>query len=125
VVESDEARHISHARRHRGQHHHGVDGVFHPGHAFDLPGHGPPVVEKAHHPLVALGAVSPHDGTVGARRSRPVDAPAVVVDPVFAQLLEFGAAPPGAGAAQTYLQDPGPLDTEVGLAAGPEAGVDP
>ena len=73
--------------------------------------------------LVALGAVSPHDRAVGTGGGGPIDAPAVVVDPVLAKLLEIRPATSGTRATEADLEQPRPFDAKLGLASGAEVGV--
>jgi hypothetical protein len=99
--------------------------VLHPGHAADLSGHHPPVVEEEHEGLVALGPEGLDDHPLGAGGGRPVDPAVVVVGRVLAQLVEVGAPAPAPRRPEADLEDPGPLDAQLGLLATAERRVDP
>ena len=88
-------------------------------------GHHPTVVEEQQHRLVPLGAVGAHHRLAGPGGGRPVDASQLIVDAVLAQLVELGAAAATLRRAQPDLEDPGPVDAQLGLGPAGEHRVHP
>ena len=125
LVEGDEAGAVAEAGRNRRQHHHRVHGVVETRHLGHLARHRPPRVQQQQHGLVSFGPVGADDDLRGSGRRRPVDAAALVVDPVLAQGLELRAAALAARRPEADLQDPRPVDAELGLLAGLERRVHP
>ncbi len=117
AVEGHQPGAVTKACGDRGQHQRRVHGVFQPWHTTDPAGHDPSGVKKHEHGLVALRSVRAHDGATGTRGRGPIDATELVIDGVLAEVFELGTAAPSLRGAQPNLQDPRPVDAQLGLLA--------